>query len=73
MNTSAATATSEYPFARELITNTRGHVSKVVLACRDYRQLLELAADAGLERAMRKVTREKPLTREQALKMLNEP
>jgi len=70
MNASATTTTSEYPFAKELITDTRGRVSKVVLGCRPYRQLLELAADAGLGRAMKAVAHEKPLTREQALKLL---
>ena len=72
MNPLTTTAISEYPFAKELITDARGRVSKVVLGCRPYRQLLELAADAGLGRAMKKVAHEKPLTREQALKLLSE-
>ena len=73
MSTSASVGRSDYPFAKELITNTRGQVSKVILGYRDYRHLLELAEDAGLDRAMRMVAHEKPLTRSQALQALDEP
>jgi hypothetical protein len=73
MNASATTARSDYPFAKELITNTRGQVSKVILGYRHYRQLLELVEDAGLDHAMKAVAQEKPLTRRQALQALDEP
>lgn len=73
MIASAATTSREYPFAKELITNTRGQVSKVILGYRHYRQLLELVEDAGLDRAMRTVAQEKPLTRRQALQALAKP
>ena len=73
MNASATTARCDYPFAKALITNTRGQVSKVILGYRHYRQLLELVEDAGLDRAMKAVAQEKPLTRRQALQALDEP
>ena len=61
---------SEYPFAKELITNARGQVHKVVLDFRSYRRLIAEVEDAGLYRAMKRAAREKPLTREQALEAL---
>ena len=61
---------SEYPFAKELITNTRGQVHKVVLDFRSDRRLIAEVEDAGLYRAMKRAAREKPLTREQALEAL---
>ena len=73
MNPSATTVKSDYPFADELITNTTGQVSKVILGYRHYRQLLELVEDAGLDRAMKTVAKEKPLTRRQALHALDDP
>ena len=60
----------EFPFATELVTNRRGQVAKVVLSLQNYRALLEAVEDAGLLRAMKRVAREKPLSRETALAFL---
>ena len=61
----------EFPFATELVTNRRGEVAKVVLSVRNYRALLEALEDTGLHRAMKRVKREKPLSRDAALAALN--
>jgi len=58
---------AEYPFARELITDVRGKVSKIVLDVPAYWRLLDAVEDAGLYRAMLRTKNEKALTREQAL------
>ena len=61
---------TEYPFARELITDVHGRVSKVVLDVRGYQELLEILEDVGLYQAMRKVKAERPLSRDEALAFL---
>ena len=66
MNKMAGPGSLEFPFAAALMTNRRGEVAKVVLNLRDYRALLEAVEDAGLYRAMKRVAREKPLSREAA-------
>jgi len=58
---------SHHPFARELVTDMRGEVQKVILDFNVYQQLLEAIEDAGLYSAIRKVKREKSLTREEAM------
>ncbi len=63
---------SDFPYATEFITNARGQVSKVVLPVKNYRVLLETLEDSGLYRAMRKVTKERPMSREIALALLNQ-
>ncbi|WP_239121294.1 MULTISPECIES: hypothetical protein [Spirulina sp. CCY15215] len=63
---------SNYPFARELITDTDGNIQKVILNYQDYTHLLELLEDQGLYSAMLPTLSETPLNREQALKMLEE-
>lgn len=60
----------EYPFAQELITDTKGRVFKVVIDVGDYRRILEALEDEGLHRAMLEVQDEVPLTREEALREL---
>ncbi len=66
-------ALAEYPFAEELITDVRGHVSKIVLAIPAYRKLLDAIEDAGLYRAMQKTRKEKDLTKDEALTILSSP
>ena len=61
----------EFPFATELVTNRRGQIAKVVLSLQGYRALLEAVEDAGLSRAMKRVAKEKPLSREAALALLD--
>ena len=60
----------EFPFATELVTNRRGQIAKVVLSLHNYRALLDAVEDAGLYRAMKRVAKEKPLSREAALALL---
>ena len=58
---------TEYPFARELITDVHGRVSKVVRDVRGYQELLEILEDVGLYQAMRRVKTERPLSRRYAV------
>jgi hypothetical protein len=62
--------TNNYPFAQELITDTQGNVSKVIINFDDYQHLLELLEDQALYQAMKVTEGEKPLNREEALKEL---
>jgi hypothetical protein len=57
----------EYPFAKELITDTEGYVRKVVIDFSDYQRLLELIEDEGLTLAMMEVKDETPLSLDEAL------
>ncbi len=71
MNETAELERLEFPFASEFVTNRHGRIAKVVLNLQDYRALLEAVEDAGLYRAMKKVSKEKPLSREAALALLD--
>ena len=71
MNRRAESDRLEFPFATELVTNRRGQIAKVVLSLQTYRALLEAVEDAGLCRAMKRVAKEKPLSREAALALLD--
>lgn len=62
----------EYPFAKELIADTEGHVRKVVIDFSDYQRLLELIEDEGLTLAMMEVKDETPLSIDEALKELEQ-
>jgi hypothetical protein len=62
----------EYPFAKELIADTEGHVRKVVIDFSDYKRLLELIEDEGLTFAMMEVKDETPLSLDEALKELEQ-
>jgi hypothetical protein len=62
--------TNNYPFAQELITDTQGNVSKVIINFDDYQHLLELLEDQALYQAMKVTEGEMPMSREEALKEL---
>lgn len=62
--------TNNYPFAQELITDTQGNISKVIINFDDYQHLLELLEDQALYQAMKSTEHEAPMTREEALKEL---
>jgi hypothetical protein len=62
----------DYPFAQELITDTQGHVQKVVISFSDYERLIEMLEDEGLYRAMMEVKDETPLSFEEALAELEQ-
>lgn len=63
---------NNYPFAQELITDTEGNIRRVILNFEDYQQLLEALEDETLYRAMKTTATETPLSREEALKLLEE-
>ena len=63
---------NNYPFARELITDTQGNICKVIINFDDYQHLLELLEDQALYQAMKITENEIPMTREEALKELEE-
>ena len=61
----------DYPFAQELITDTQGHILKVVINFQDYERIIEAIEDEELYRAMMEVKDETPLSFEQALAELD--
>jgi RelB Antitoxin alpha helical domain len=65
-------SSSDYPFAREFITDTSGQIRKVVLDLTDYQKLLTVFEDQGLYRAMVEVRDETPLSLDEAIKSLEE-
>jgi hypothetical protein len=71
MNRTAESDRLKFPFATDLVTNRCGRITKVVLSLQDYRALLQAVEDAGLYRAMKRVAKEKPLSREAAVALLN--
>jgi hypothetical protein len=62
--------TNNYPFVRELITDTQGKIDKVIISFEDYRHLLELLEDRALYQAMKNTENEIPMSKEEALKEL---
>ena len=62
----------DYPFAKELIIDTQGHISKVVIDFSDYQRLLEAIEDEGLALAMKEAASEMPLSLAEALTKLEE-
>lgn len=60
--------TKELPFAKEFITDTKGHITKIIMDFNDYRRFLGWIEDAGLVRAMNEAKNEAPLNLEDALK-----
>lgn len=63
---------NSYPFAQELITDTQGNIRQVILNFEDYQRLLESLEDEALYQAMQPTLNEKPMSREEALKALEE-
>jgi hypothetical protein len=57
----------DYPLAKELILDTEGNISQVILNYTDYQYLLEAIEDRGLLLAMREAKDEKPLSLQQAI------
>lgn len=56
-----------YPFAQELITDTQGHILKVVINFQDYERIIGAMEDEGLYRAMLEVKEETSLSLKEAL------
>ncbi len=63
---------TDYPFAQELITDTQGNISQVVLNFEDYQQLLEILEDEALYQAMKSTIGETSMNLDEALKALEE-
>ena len=63
---------SNYPFAQELITDTQGNIRQVIINFEDYQHLLESLEDEALYQAMKTTINETPMSREEALKALEE-
>ena len=61
----------DYPFAQELITDSQGHILKVVINFEDYERIIIAIEDEGLYRAMMEVSGETPLSLESALAELD--
>jgi len=61
----------DYPFAQELITDSQGHILKVVIDFQDYERIIAAVEDEGLYRAMMEVKDETPLSLESALAELD--
>lgn len=59
--------TNQYPFAQELITDTKGNVRKVIIDFQDYLRLLEAIEDEGLILAIKEVQKETALNINEAL------
>lgn len=61
---------TQYPFARDLITDPQGNVRQVVLDLGDYQRLLAALEDEGLYRAMLETEGEESLSPSEALALL---
>lgn len=62
---------NDYPFTQELITDTQGNISKVIINFDDYQKILEIIEDKGLYRAMQETIDETPMSKEEALERLD--
>ena len=71
-NPSKSMKIEDYPLAKELIFDTEGNISQVILNYTDYQYLLEAIEDRGLLQAMRQVKNEKPLSLQEALAELDQ-
>ena len=61
---------NNYPFSQELITDTQGNISKVIISFDDYQHLLELLEDQALNQAMKVTEDETPINKQEALQQL---
>jgi hypothetical protein len=62
----------DFPFAQELITDTTGQIRKVILDFDQYQRLIEALENEGLYHAMMETQHEKPLSKDEALALLEE-
>ena len=62
--------TKKLPFAKEFITDSEGHITKIIMDFNDYQRFLGCIEDEGLAQAMDEVKNEVPLNLEDALKEL---
>jgi RelB Antitoxin alpha helical domain len=60
----------KYPFVKELLKDEAGKVYRVAMDLIDYQRLLELIEDEGLYLAMAEVRDEVPISRAEALRVI---
>lgn len=65
--------TQDYPFVKEIITDTEGTIKKVIIDFSDYQYLIEAMEDRGIIRAMIEVKDEIPLNLDEALAEVEKP
>ena len=56
--------------SQELITDTQGNISKVIISFDDYQHLLELLEEQALYQAMKVTEDETPINKQEALQQL---
>jgi hypothetical protein len=59
-----------YPFVKEFLKDETGEVYRVAIDLTDYQKLMELIEDEGLYRAMAEVRDEVPISRTEALRVI---
>ena len=62
---------TNYPYIDKLITDSEGHVEKVIINWNDYRRLIEAIGDEGFYKAMMEVKDEISLSLAEALNELD--
>lgn len=60
-----------YPYALELVTDSNGQVTKVIIPVDRYLEMIEQLEDEGLLRAMNETEFETPMSKEEAIQELN--
>lgn len=63
--------TKKLPFAKEFISDSEGHITKIIMDFNDYQRFLDCIEDEGLALAMNDVKNEVSLNLEDALKELD--
>lgn len=61
---------NSFPFAEELVINTDGNVSKVIIKFDNYQHILEMLEDRALNRVREETEGKTPLSRKEALREL---
>ncbi|GJQ48820.1 putative antitoxin RelB2 [Candidatus Kuenenia stuttgartiensis] len=62
--------TKTLPFAKEFITDSKGHITKIIMDFDDYQRFLDWVEDEGLVLAMNEVENEASMSLEKALNEL---
>lgn len=72
MSVTPSQSSEDYPFVQEFVTDNTGQIQKVVLSLSNYQRLINALEDEDLYQAMQAVRHETPLSREAALKALED-
>jgi len=57
----------EYPFVKQVLTDSSGNIEQVIVDFQDYQKMLESIEDSGLYKAMMAVRDQAPLNLESAI------